>query len=144
MSMTFTATDSTGRPLRRCDCLIRWCNDCETAYAARTEEPETYSCDVCDNEINLSNGNACNLLGWIGVTPADEGTVPARELVALCRRRLWDEARNHDPALASSESAAPGSARVITCGRRPGYLRERTADLLRVAETAGDQFVSWD
>jgi len=58
-----------------------------------------------------------------------------------CRRRLWDVARNHDPARAERAERAEG--RLITCARRADYLRERTGDLLRLAENAGAARIRW-
>ncbi len=84
--------------------------------------------------INLANANAADLLEWLGY-PREPlyGSLDARELAARCRRRLWPEARNVDPALPSHVEG-----RFIFCGRRPAYLRERTAELLAIAERAGD------
>jgi hypothetical protein len=92
--------------------------------------------------INLANRNAIDLLRWIGIEVTGEGDLygelPATELAARCRRRLWPEARNNDPGLDGSDTKQPGRARVIMGGRRPGYLRERTGELLRLCEKAGD------
>jgi hypothetical protein len=55
-----------------------------------------------------------------------------------CRRRIWEVARNH--ALARAERV---DERLITCARRAGYLRERTADLLRLAENAVAARIRW-
>lgn len=84
-------------------------------------------------DLNMANTNAADLLHWIGLD-ADLWSgrkVRASTLAPLCRRRLWDVKRNHDPELTGEE--APG---VISCGRRAGYLRERTEELLKVCETA--------
>ena len=66
------------------------------------------------------------------------GQMPARELAARCRRRLWPEARNLDPGLADEQEG-----RCFVFGRPAGYLRSRTEELLCLAESAGDGIVSW-
>lgn len=94
--------------------------------------------------INLNNVNAADLLRWLDIE-ADYlvGEIPARELAARCRRRLWDVARNHDLAIEGYVESAVGCATVICAGRRAGYLRERTAELLELAERAGQGTVRW-
>ena len=91
------------------------------------------STELDDAWINLCNQNAADLLRSLGL-PADDlyGQLPASELAARCRRRLWPEPRNLDPAL-PDESAD----RYHRFGRPCGYLRQRTAELLRLAELAG-------
>jgi hypothetical protein len=88
--------------------------------------------------LNLGNTNAGDLLDWLTLPRVLWGEIAAQELAARCRRRLWDVARNHDPALAELVDG-----RFITCGRRAGYLRERTAELLSLAEKAGDARIRW-
>ena len=88
--------------------------------------------------LNLANANACDLLAWLALPVEPYGAVSARELAARCRRRLWEVERNHDP-----ERPAFEQGNFINCGRRPGYLRERTAELLRLAELAGDALIEW-
>jgi hypothetical protein len=112
------------------------------------------------HSINLSNGNAADLLAWLGLPVEPGGEAPARDVAARCRRRLWDIPENHDPALPGSDSGEgtlsvvepDGSTRVargtrgprvITFARREGYLRERTQQLLVLAEAAGDGLVRW-
>jgi len=91
-----------------------------------------------DTFVDANLSNAAALLAWLDL-PADlHGQLPARELAARCRRRLWPEARNVDEGEAGAESG-----RVISGGRRPGYLEGRTADLLRVCDRAGDRNVVW-
>jgi hypothetical protein len=97
-----------------------------------------------DRYVNLNNANAADVLRWLGLPAADlYGEVPARELGALCRRRLWDEARNHDDGVRPYELTGAQGARAIFFGREPGYLRRRAADLLALAELAGEGTVRW-
>jgi hypothetical protein len=50
-----------------------------------------------DTFLNLANRNAADLLAWLGLPSAElYGSLPGRELAALCRRRLWPEKRNVD------------------------------------------------
>ena len=88
--------------------------------------------------INLANSNAFDLLTWLMLPAEPCGAVNARELAARCRRRLWDVERNHDPARPCSEEG-----NFIDCGRRAGYLRERTAELLRLSERAAEALIQW-
>jgi hypothetical protein len=136
MSITFFPATTEGRPLLRCTC------DLEGPAAL------LMTCARCKSEVNLCNANAFDLLQWLGLTPASLGDFPARELAARCRRRLWDEARNHDPALAADDRLAAlggpaGGAQVVMQDRRPGYLRHQTERLLAVAQAAGDGLVCW-
>lgn len=83
--------------------------------------------------LNLSNTNAADLLEWIGLDIGlwDGVKVRASTIAPLCRRRLWDVKRNYDPELLGEQLG-----RVTFCGRRPGYLREKTQELLKVCELA--------
>lgn len=150
MSVTFTAArfdteKNYYRPLASCDCCERYSRDWDIADAAGDEYPAVYSCEVCANEINLANSNAWEFLTWLDIPVDYCGAVEARDLAAKCRRRLWDEERNHDPAISGEESGGPGTGqcRSIICGRRPDYLRSTTERMLKLAEQAGDNFVSW-
>lgn len=98
--------------------------------------------------VNVANDNAADLLRWLGI-PFDAGDLwgeaKASELAALCRRRLWNEPINQDPGVQGSESGGPGTGqvRVVDCGRRPGYLPERAAELLALCVRAGGGRISW-
>ena len=89
--------------------------------------------------INLSNRNAADLLAWLGL-PAEEiyGSIAAGELAARFRRRLWDEAWNIDPELPKAHAH-----RCVVFGRPAGNLRGRMEELVRLAELADDDVISW-
>lgn len=92
--------------------------------------------------INLCNANARELLDWLEIAHEDLfGQIKGTELAAKCRRRLWDEARNHDPAKEGEVTKTPGQATLINCGREEDYLRFRTQWLLAMAERAGERMV---
>ena len=96
--------------------------------------------------LNLANMNAAELLRWLDIDANDDdlfGEISARELAARCRRRLWDVARNYDPEIAARVDSEPGRATAIWCGRRPGYLRDKTAELLELAHRAGQGMIQW-
>jgi hypothetical protein len=92
-------------------------------------------------EINLSNANAVAFLLWLGYTreqiEPNGFRLPARDLAARCRRRLWPERRNEDPGAPVVVDRAPGRSTVIDCGRHAGYFQQRAAQLLVLAELAG-------
>ncbi len=90
------------------------------------------------NPISPSAGPPDVLL-WLGIPVGYlVGELPSRELAALCRRRLWPEARNIDPAVPDEVYG-----RFYSFGRPIGYLRQRTAELLHLAELAGEGVISW-
>jgi hypothetical protein len=99
-----------------------------------------------ENFLNLSNVNAREVLAWLGYEIGEGllGELDARELAARCRRRLWNEPRNHDPELPGWEGRGAGGVRVVQFARRPGYLREKTEALLKLAERAGEGAVAYD
>jgi hypothetical protein len=86
--------------------------------------------------MNLANANALELLAWLGVEQDWCGTLDAADLAARCRRRLWDESRNHDPMRPAESWSGAQGCRVIVAERREGYLREQTGRLLAIAEQA--------
>ena len=147
MSITFYIAISEGGGTRfayHCDCSRRWCVACDAAWAKGQDAPAEFSCPDCtDVEVNMANDNARQWLRWIGLPPDDGGEISARELAARCRRRLWDEARNHDPAVEGSDHKEDGCARLIICDRRPNYLRERTEQMLKICEKAEGRLIAW-
>jgi hypothetical protein len=146
MSITFFIArrepDGTTRMAYRCNCSERWCNACDAAFDKNEQSPEMYTCADCtDVEMNLANQNAMEFIHWLGINA--DYSIPAPEMAALCRRRLWDEKRNHDPAKDGDEYKVEGGPRVIIAERRPGYLREKTEIMLRICEKAGDRLIAW-
>lgn len=137
MSVTFFAVQKVGenwKPLWVC--TGRHC----TGFCA----------DCLKHELNLANTNARALLEWLGLDEyCDDGDLfgdaPATEVVARCNRRLWDEPRNYDQAVPTVESGGPGTGQCLAIehGRDAGYLRDRTRDLLFIAQCAGEHRVSW-
>jgi hypothetical protein len=85
--------------------------------------------------LNMANSNAADLLKWIGLDASlwSGERFKASVIAPLCRRRLWDEKRNYDEEIPGMEDD-----RVIYCGRKAGYLREKTEHLLKVCEMAID------
>lgn len=147
MSITFyiaIEVDGGTRFAYHCDCSRRWCAACDEAWKTGADYPDQFTCADCtDVEVNMTETNTKDWLRWIGLDPVDHGQISARELAARCRRRLWDEARNHDPAVDGYDHKAEGCARLIVVGRRPDYLRERTEQMLRICEKAGDRLIAW-
>lgn len=124
----------------RCDCMEREMD----AWDAGDQDAR-FSCRICTElQLNVHNQNAADLLSWLGIESSPAGDmIDANELAALCRRRLWDEPRNHDSELTPKQTAerigATGHPRVITGGRPAGRLRELTRRLLVIAEYAAQQ-----
>jgi hypothetical protein len=144
MSITFFIAGSDGRSVYRCDCSERWCAACDVAWERDERAPDMYTCENCtDTEINMANMNAMEFMAWVDLAVDYGGQVSAKELAARCRRRLWDEARNHDPMREGSEYKFPGGPMIIECERRPDYLRSQTERMLKVCEKAGDNLIAW-
>jgi hypothetical protein len=68
--------------------------------------------------LDLPRGEGLDLLDWLGLGRPEFGAISGRELAPRCRRRLWAVERNAHPS-----------------------LRARTAELLAVAEAAGEGMV---
>lgn len=95
--------------------------------------------------VNLSNVNARAFLEWIGLdSPALYGEIPARELAAILRRRLWPSRRHHgDEGESPQTLKQPGRATFINGGRAPGKLAAYAERLLALAEFAQDGTIAW-
>lgn len=105
------------------------------------DDPE---CKTCADRLRVSNANAEEFLVWLGLTPdIDAPPVKATEVAALCRRRLWPEARNEDQGRDGSDTKDPGKPRVIEGGRPAGRFKYYAEKLLVLAEKAGDDYVGW-
>lgn len=86
------------------------------------------------SDINLSNVNAQELFIWLGMEPNLWASDPVRAswLAPLCRRKLWGNVdRNVDRG-----DDGGWDGRICWGGRRPGYLTERTEQLLAFCEAA--------
>lgn len=118
MSITFRPTVAVdGRPLLRCSC-------------------DDISCPACRVMLNLNERNARDLLEYLGLSREGYGTIPAAEMASRCESQL---------AKLRPESARPtiDAGRVVECGRPAGFLRDRTAELHRIALAAQDWWISW-
>ncbi len=73
--------------------------------------------------FELERSDALDLLEWLGLGRREFGAIEPSELLALCRRRLWPEPRNYDPAKTSPRGTRPA-----------GMLRAHT-ELLAAALT---------
>jgi hypothetical protein len=130
VSVSFTFPDYRDTP----------CRHCGQAYREHYRvDDETLCADGSNfDALNLATSNALELLRWLGLPAEEYGQHPAADMAARCQRRLWDVTRNHDPEIAPTTEGGPGTGRcsVIIIGRRPDYLREKTAALLWLAEKA--------
>ena len=68
--------------------------------------------------LDLPRSEGLDLLDWLGLGRPEFGAISARELAPRCRRRLWNIERNAHPS-----------------------LRAHTAELLSVAEAAGEGLI---
>ena len=95
--------------------------------------------------VQISQSNARDFFAWIGVdSPGLIGEIPARELAALLRRRLWPERKQDgDAGILASVHARPSRATLIDLGRPAGRLAAYAVRLLRLAEHAGDGVIFW-
>ena len=117
MSVTFTAATRTFCPEFNANLLVA-CPEAE------------------DLEINVSSANAVVLCDALGINLAEEGwcgSLPAedflgRVLVALAVQPSDEGIPTHE--------VPTGGVRWIECGRRPGYIQDRLAQLHELAEWA--------
>lgn len=95
--------------------------------------------------VNIANANAQDFLRWARFPDTRlYGQLPARELAALLRRRLWPEHRTKDDdGIPASVDHAPGTPIIVNFGREPGRLTRYAERLLALAEFAGDRTIHW-
>lgn len=89
-------------------------------------------------ELNMANGNAAAILQLLGLPADPGGEATAEQMLGriLIAQALLDVATD-------DENGTPDvhDGRVIYCGRRPGYLAERLADLQEIATWAHQHHV---
>jgi len=94
--------------------------------------------------LQLGNANASDFLSWLGLDSTLWGEIPARELAAILRRRLWPERRHvGDPGILPETSFGARGAVFIHCGREPGKLATCAERLLALAEFADEGTIFW-
>lgn len=94
-------------------------------------------------ELNVANGNAVDLFELLGLPVEEWGEAPAEDLLGrlLIAQALLDVASD-------DEHGRPDvtDGRHTFCGRRPGYLADRLAELQKIATWAHQHHVPvvWD
>ena len=90
-----------------------------------------------DLEANMSNANAAVVCGALGIDLEEWGwcgSLPAEDF--LGRVLLALAIQPADEGIPVHETTVPGQVRWIECGRRPGYIQERLAQLHDLAQWA--------
>jgi len=98
------------------------------------------SCVTEEDFLNVSNSNAREILGVVGVPCEDDlcGKYLARDFEVMARRAMMRV--GFDPEIPGSESKVPGRARMLTCGRPEGYVRGKLLALVGICQArASDQ-----
>jgi hypothetical protein len=91
--------------------------------------------------VNLHNGNAREVLEWLGLDSRPYGEIAAADLASRCWKRLGPSADNVDAGRPGAERG-----RLITGGRKPGALPRIADQLLELCERAilrGYDRVTW-
>jgi len=92
-----------------------------------------------DLEINVSNGNAVDILTTLGIDTKDlYGEMRAIHFRNKCSIALKNLQRTGDPEIQSFTDVGDKGAKVIYSGRPEGYLASRIDSLLKLTEKAGD------
>jgi hypothetical protein len=79
--------------------------------------------------LELSREDGLDLLEWLGLGRPEFGAIDVRELLPLCRRRLWPEPRNVDP-----ERCDVSGATV----RPAGALRQLVTHVVKILDGHAD------
>lgn len=88
-------------------------------------------------EINMSSSNAAVVCGALGIDLAEEGwcgSLPAEDFLGRVLMAL--AIQPSDEGVPARDDTVPGQVRWIECGRRPGYIQERLAQLHELAQWA--------
>lgn len=116
-----------------------------TVEGERANYDEVFDHGAEPNYLNLANQNAWDLLRFLGFELDEDlacsGVLLPGDLRTRCVRRLSDSPVNFsdDLARAQVDIHPEDQCRQIRCGRSAGYLRDRAAELLKLAERAGDR-----
>jgi|SRR5579883_1212376 len=101
--------------------------------------------DNHESYLNLANENARDLLYWLGYDGSClYGALDARDLAERCRERVRLVRVNIDPARPARESVGETGCRCVYGGRAEGYLHDRAAQFLELAERASDGVIVFD
>lgn len=99
----------------------------------------TFWSDADHDGVNMANGNAHDVMDFVGVEFDYSGEIPARELAVRCGRALIHDVTDVvDPGRPEVRQGC-----VITCARHPGYLLDRARQLRELAIKTGDGNVYW-
>jgi hypothetical protein len=93
-------------------------------------------------ELNVANGNAVDLLQLLGLPVEPWGEAPAEDFLGrvLMAQALLNVATDDEhgrPAVFDEQGDLFGvTVPTVWCGRRPGYLAEKLAELHQIATWA--------
>lgn len=88
--------------------------------------------------LNLSNGNAAQILDLLGLPVEPDGTAPAEDFLG---RVLLAQALAGHAADDTRGRPAVREGNWTECGRRPGYLAEKLTELHQIATWASKHYV---
>lgn len=98
-----------------------------------------------EQTINMSNVNAARILGLLGYKP-DHGELMGQATSddLLGRVLVATALQGEDEGMPAHELPGPG-AKMIDCGRHPGYTDRRFRDLVELAEYCAkhDFMIGW-
>ncbi len=152
MSITFylATRDDAGRIGPACDghtlgwtCDAPQCAD-DVAFYGQCDHLDAVidACPVCSASLNLSNANAVDVLGRLGVEFDWCGVIDGADLLG---RAMVGNVGADDSGIAAADISAGRGARVIDCGRPAGYFADRLGRLADIATVAGERglLVAW-
>lgn len=104
------------------------------------------SCVTEEDFLNVSNSNARDILGAIGV-PVEEdelfGKARAKDFEVMTRRAMMRV--GFDKEVSGRSEQNPGTCAVVHCGRPEGYLRGKLLALVEIcqARISDEDEISW-